>query len=133
MTDYTQYDSIKMILVDDDPLFGAVMVKQAESMGISLDFYDSLSSLGFISKLAEYDVIIVDYQMDHINGIEIAAYMPSFFDDKTVILVSSTEVREQLKEIPSYITDFIHKDKGHKAIIEESAQIFIGQKTPKAS
>lgn len=122
----------KLILVDDDPLFGAVMIKQAENMKVPLDFYDSLSSLGFISKLSEYDVIIVDYQMDHINGIEIAAYMPSFFDDKTVILISSTHIEEQIKVIPDYITQFIHKDIGHKAILEQAIDIFY-QKNRKAS
>ncbi|SMF36228.1 response regulator [Pseudobacteriovorax antillogorgiicola] len=116
--------SPKIILVDDDPMFGAMMLKQAEKTGISLDYYDSLSSLGFISQLAEYDIIMVDYQMDHINGIEIAAYMPSFFDDKTVILVSATAIEEQLEALPEYITAFIHKDHGHQALLEESLKVF---------
>ena len=113
-----------MILVDDDPIFGAVMLKQAEKMGIPLDFYDSLSSLGFISQLAGYDIILVDYQMDHINGIEIAAYMPSFFNDKTVILISGTEIEEQIDHLPDYISAFIHKKVGHKEILDKAMSVF---------
>lgn len=113
-----------MILVDDDPIFGSLLLKQAQKSGISLDYYDSLSSLGFISQLAKYDVLLVDYQMDHINGIEIAAYMPSFFDDKTVILISGTEVEEQIGQLPDYITAFIHKRDGHESIIKQALEIF---------
>ena len=115
----------KMILVDDDPVFGSIMQKEAQVMGYELDYYDSLSSLGFISQLANYDIIIVDFQMDHINGIEIAAYMPSFFSDKTVILVSNTEIGEQIgQSLPEYITQFIHKNNGSEGIIKQAVDVF---------
>jgi len=111
--------SLKIILIDDDPLFGRLMQRAAQNLELNLDFYESLSSLGFIGSLAQYDIIIVDNQMDNVSGIEVASYIPSFFTDKTIVLISSTDLaKDTSMQLPEYISEFIHKELGCDKVLE---------------
>ena len=113
-------ESPRVILLDEDPIFGIMMERQAEIMGIELDYYESLASLGFISQPGNYDIIIVDYQINHINGIEIAAYVRAFFENKPVFLISSTDLGQKFSELPSYVTGFLPKQRCFQDIINQA-------------
>ncbi|NRA67586.1 MAG: response regulator [Pseudobacteriovorax sp.] len=116
-----QANAKKVVLVDDDQVFGKLMNKEASGLGVQLDYFDSLESIGFISKLKDYDIIIVDFMMEHINGIEIAAYIPSFFQDKRLVLISNTHLETELNQpLPDYIDEFVHKKVGTKEIINRA-------------
>ncbi len=121
----------RLALVDDDTLFGSIMQKTAFHLGYALDYYSCLSDLDFISQLAGYDIILVDFQMDHANGLEIAAYMPNFISNRVVVLVSNTELGELFgPHFPEYITEFIHKSNGTSKIIQRSVAIYVAQSPP---
>ncbi len=112
---------LKIILIDDDPAFGHLMKRAAQNLELKLDFFESLSSLGFIGSLAQYDIIIVDNQMSNVTGIEVASYIPSFFSNKTVILISSTNLKQNHSlKLPEYITEFIHKEVGCDSVLQQA-------------
>jgi len=112
---------LKIILIDDDSAFGCLMKRTAQHLALNLDFYDSLDSLGFIGSLALYDIIIVDHQMSNISGIEVASYIPSLFSNKTVILISSTDLKQDHSvKIPEFITEFIHKDASCDRVLQKA-------------
>ncbi len=112
---------LKIILIDDDPAFGHLMKRAAQNLDLELDFFESLSSLGFIGSLAQYDIIIVDNQMNNVTGIEVASYIPSFFSNKTVILISATDLKQDSRQkIPEYITEFIHKEVGCDNVLQQA-------------
>lgn len=117
----------RLVLIDDDPSFGALMSKTADKHAIDLDFFESVDGLGFINRLGEYDVILIDQQMDHISGMELAAYLLAFNREKTVILVSSTDVTQHGEvKLPSFISGFIHKDEGFYQVLKKSLSIHAG-------
>lgn len=117
----------KIVLVDDDKMFGLIATKQASCMGVSLDYYKSLDDLGFISRLADYDIILADFLMDDISGLEIAAYMPVLFGKKTVFIISSSELNTTYPTLPDYVTAFLHKEQGIEEIIRKSIEIHQSQ------
>lgn len=119
-------DLPSLALVDDDQIFGSILKKTAHKLGFELDFFAGLGDLDFISQLAKYDIILVDFQMNDDNGLEIAAYIPKFVSHKTVILVSNTRLEELFgPKLPPFISDFIHKEVGPDQIIKRSIDIFM--------
>ncbi len=50
----------RMVLIDDDPSYTTILKRRAEVDGIQLDTFHSLSDLGFVALLRNYDVAIID-------------------------------------------------------------------------
>jgi len=111
----------RLLLIDDDRVFGRIMGQTADNLNLDLDFFESVVSLGFINRFADYDIIIVDQQMEHMSGMEVAAYVPAFFPAKTVVLISSTQVvKDGGLELPPYISAFVHKEQGCYQVLKQA-------------
>ena len=113
---------MKVLVIDDDPVFGELICKQGQKRGINIDHFESLDHMGFFVKMKDYDTILIDFQLRRLNGMEVAAYIPSFFKNKKVFLISSSPLKIALKnkELPSHILDFIHKESGIDAILDRA-------------
>jgi len=110
--------SPKMILIDDDPSFTAILARFAALEGIELDTFNSLSELGFVALLRNYDVAIIDYDLGALNGVEIAEYMSSLLDDMPMVLISASDRSEEIAQCPCCIRAFINKSAGFDKILE---------------
>lgn len=108
----------KMVLIDDDPSYTAILKRSAALEGIELDVFHSLSELGFVSLLRNYDVAIVDYDLGTLNGVEIAEYMSSLLDDMPMVLISASDRSEEVAHSPHCVRAFLNKDVGFNAILE---------------
>lgn len=116
----------RMLLIDDDPVFGRLLERTADDMNLDLDFVESVDSMGFINQMSAYDIIIVDNQMDHISGMEVAAYVPAFFAEKLVVLISSTDVTQHGKlPLPPFISAFVHKEEGCYQVLKQALATFV--------
>lgn len=114
----------KMVLIDDDVQFCTIMAHYATSRGLTLDYYSDLQEMGSLGKLSEYDVAIVDYDLGSINGVEIAEYLPIFFGDMPMILVSGRTRNESGdKKWPRSIKRFVHKDVGPDEILDSAINL----------
>lgn len=109
----------KVLLVDDDLVFGKIMSEVAREEGIELQVHDSLLSLGYLGSLKNYDAIILDYHLEHLNGLEIATYLDSFLNDMPAVLISNGDMQDvSTVPWPVCLHTFVPKQRGYKAILE---------------
>jgi len=116
--------NLKLLLIDDDESFGHLMEVVAAQRGISLEYYPSLVELGRIGRLGDFDVAILDYYLDGMNGIEIAEYLERFFTGKPVVLVSGRSYGDALMvESPRCVKAFVHKVRGALTILDKVVEV----------
>lgn len=114
----------KLLLVDDDPGFGAILASIAKSKGFEPQWYSSLLEMGSFARIKEYDVAIIDYYLDCLRGDEIAQYVDTFFAGIPVIIVSSRNFTlQEISRWPSCVRRFVGKEKGAERIIDEARTI----------
>lgn len=113
--------SRRMVLIDDDVGFSKIMQAFASSRGIDLECFRELNDMGSLGRLSLYGVAIVDYDLGNMNGIEVAEYLPAFFDDMPMLLISgqNRQPREGTAW-PKSVKGFMHKDKGPDKIIDKA-------------
>jgi DNA-binding NtrC family response regulator len=113
-----------IVVIDDDPLFCQVIQAVAESQGLPTHAFESLFEMGSFACLREYDLAILDYRLDHLNGVEIAEYVDTFFADIPVILISADEtVRETVAKWPQAVRRFVAKTEGPFSIVRAANEI----------
>lgn len=108
----------KIVLIDDDPTYATILTRCAEVEGIQMDTYHSLSELGFVSLLSNYDLAIVDYDLGEMNGVEIAEYMSSLLKDMPMVLISATDRTQEMENCPSSVKAFLKKSAGYAEILD---------------
>ena len=81
---------MRILLVDDDPIFRRIMGHHAEREGVLLTC--ARSSLDFIndSQKGNFDVAILDYNLGLVNGLELAAHFRKLGNESPIILISAT-------------------------------------------
>lgn len=108
----------KILLIDDDPLFGGVMARKARARGLTLDYSSSLVDALYENYLEGYDVAIVDCCMPELNGFEVAQYLTQFLDGVAVVLVSQAQTQfKQYLENNKGASAFVSKGQGTEAIL----------------
>lgn len=100
----------KILLIDDDAIFCKILQKIAAKDGIELDCYESLSDMGNIGLVTNYDAAILDVNLGCVNGDEIAKYLNSFFSSMPVYLVSSTHYDDEQEQWTPNVIKFIDKE-----------------------
>src|SRR5690606_12932211 len=109
----------RLVLIDDDPAFCSIMASFAASRGIELHYFNTLQEMGSLGRLADYAAAIVDYDLGSMNGIEIAEYLPVFFNDMPMLLISGrSRSNSEKRPWPSSVRRFVHKDEGPDAILD---------------
>ncbi len=105
-------DPLRMIIVDDSPELLEVLCallesnKEVEIVGRG---NDGSEALGLVSAMSP-DLVLMDVQMPHVDGIAAAALITMHFPETTVVLMSgndSPEIRSQAIDCGAHA--FIHK------------------------
>jgi DNA-binding response OmpR family regulator len=117
----------RMVLIDDDPSYTTILKRKAEVDGIQLDAFHSLSELGFVALLRNYDVAIIDYELEEMNGVEIAEYMSSLLDDMPMVLISASDRTEEMTHCPGSVRVFVNKADGFDKILNAARQCLIAE------
>lgn len=113
----------RIVLIDDDPSYGNIMSTFASARGLSMDHFTDLGQMGSLGRLSDYSVAIVDFDLGSMNGIEIAEYLPVFFNGMPMILISGKDrVSNVMSPWPSCIKEFVHKDRGPDHILDLTIQ-----------
>lgn len=108
----------RVFLLDDDPVFCNLMAKVAKRHGVHLDAYESLMDLDSIGQILDYDVAIIDYNLQEMTGIEVGEYLRPFFAKTPVILVSIQDQSEiEEPHLPGAISQFVNKEVGCETIL----------------
>ncbi len=117
----------RMVLIDDDPSYTTILKRKADHDGIHLDTFHSLSELGFVALLRNYDVAIIDYELEEMNGVEIAEYMSSLLGGMPMVLISATDRSEEMSHCPDSVRIFINKADGYDAILDAARQCVVAE------
>lgn len=116
-------DRAKIVLIDDDPVYGAVIRRWAELEKVNLDVYNSLDDLGFVGLLSQYDVVIVDYDLGELNGKDVADYMSTLFKNKPMVMISLVDRSMEMMHCPSCVKAFMKKSAGYEKILNTALKI----------
>jgi CheY-like chemotaxis protein len=110
----------RVLLVDDDPVFRAVMVRLAIAEGIDIEAYESLLEVEPFSRMQSYNGAIFDYHLGQLDGQDIANCLKPFFKSVPAMLVSCDEaVGGVVMASPSCpFKEFVSKRLGGMKIIE---------------
>ncbi len=111
----------RILLVDDDPVFGKIMGRVASCFDADLTFVKSIVELAD-SQLESFDVAILDYDLGSVTGVELTRYV-DHHAPMPVVLVSRTPRRPDRGWSDS-IHDFLLKDVGPFAIIDAAFEAF---------
>ncbi len=117
----------RMVLIDDDPSYTTILKRKAEVDGIQLDTFHSLSDLGFVALLRNYDVAIIDYELEEMNGVEIAEYMSTLLDNMPMVLISASDRTKEMAHCPGSVRVFVNKSDGYDAILNAARQCAISE------
>ncbi len=113
----------RIVLIDDDPVYGAVIGRWAQLEGVELDVFHSLDDLGFVGLLSKYDVAIVAYDLGDINGKDVADYMTTLFGNKPMIMISGVDRSKEMMNCPSCVKAFMKKSAGYEKILNTAVNI----------
>src|SRR5690606_25971297 len=78
-----------ILVVDDDAVFTGVIVELLRRKGYTVDGYSSVVEMGSFACLRFYKLVLLDYRLEHLNGLEIAEYVDLFFPSTPVLLTSA--------------------------------------------
>lgn len=123
-------DHPKLVLIDDDPVYGAVIGRWAQLEGVDLDIYNSLEDLGFVGLLSQYDVAIVDYDLGEINGKDVAEYMSTLFGNKPMVMISVIDRSKEMMSCPSCVKTFMKKSAGYEKILNAALKLKAQMRKP---
>jgi len=119
---------VRLLLIDDDEVYGSLMVKVAQSQGVQLDYFPSLTAAGRIGAIGAYDAAILDYFLDSFTGAEIAEYFDAFFSSIPVLVVSGRDQYPAGAPRPKCIRKFLCKSSGPGKILEEALSLVEAKK-----
>ena len=109
---------LRLLVIDDDPLFGSTLVRLGMMQGITVDYCESLLDAMYGHYLQDYDAAVVDCMMPEMSGFEVAHYLDTFLRGLPVLLVSASD-QAQLRFGQSHCGTkvFIAKNLGSAAIL----------------
>lgn len=110
-----------ILLIDDDDSFCQLMHAVAEAASVPLTYAAALDELPSLGALGDYDLVIVDYNLQSFTGLEIAEYVDAFFSGMPVMMVSIENLENSSdKRWPTCIRKFVNKAFGPFAIVQRA-------------
>ena len=114
----------RLLIVDDDECFGALVSAVAKDRGLIPKFFTSLIDMGSFARIREFDVAIIDYYLGSLRGDEIAEYVDTFFADLPVIICSAEDFSANGgRRWPASVRAFHPKAAGAARIVEAAREI----------
>ena len=111
----------RIVLIDDDPIFCEMMRTAAEKMRIKMTVIDDPAALSGVIAKGRVDVVILDYDLGPVTGIDVAAVLgpiPSLLTSRTCRHIPETD------QWPDSVVGFVPKKLGVMAILETTLDIY---------
>lgn len=110
----------KILLVDDDEVFGRTMQRYCIKMGVPLTYCSTVSQLeGF--PVDAFDILICDFELQNINGVQLIRALSRRGTSVPVLLVSA--YRDLGRILTKTSPPFVSKEKGPEAILKEAMRL----------
>jgi DNA-binding response OmpR family regulator len=108
-----------ILCVDDNQLALHARKLVLESAGHQVQTAVTATAARELMVNRQFDLAIIDYYLEGINGDELAAELKSFCSGMAVILLSGADGLKDLDHVDS----FVHKCDGPKALLKEVARL----------
>ena len=105
---HTTETARKFVLLGVSSEQAAAFQDAALGRGYELHHYDTLSELGYLGRLREFDAAIVHEDIEPLSGIELAEYLEKLFQSLPVLLLSE-KLELGLQEDVSLPTSVINR------------------------
>lgn len=116
--------NIKVVIVDDDPIFSSVLVKCLRNKGLmDIEVFDSAVPLLNRDNWSP-DLIFMDFKMSDLNGARAARSIKRKNSSSVIILMSSSGRVERVKRHKFKIDRIAHKEIGVLRIAEAGIRIY---------
>lgn len=106
----------RILLIDDDPLFGAILDRMARQGNIPLRHILSPRLLNVTGLRKSYDLLIVDYDLQNMTGIQLVRGLEGMLQSLPTLLVSSYN-RITSGPLPESVFASLHKSEGPQKIL----------------
>jgi DNA-binding response OmpR family regulator len=95
----------KVLLIDDDRVFGSIIKNTASHFGMELDTLIDAPSRRRLGTLDDYDLLLVDYDLESTTGFAFAELLGKTMPYLPIILISSTNrpTADKLFRLPNII------------------------------
>lgn len=107
----------RILLVDDDEVFGKIMEKAARSAHIPLTHLKSPREISAANLVGRYDFMIVDYDLEIMSGLQFIKGVESFSSAPRCILVTSYW-KLNPAQLPESVLAVLHKSLGPQQLLE---------------
>jgi two-component SAPR family response regulator len=116
----------RILLVDDDVIFGKIMQKIAQREHIPLTYYSSVRSLSQLTQF-NYDIGLFDYDLGPITGLQLTDFLERYLQEMPIVLIS------QYKQIggrswPNSVVNFVPKSVGSYGILNAAFKAYADSK-----
>jgi CheY-like chemotaxis protein len=80
----------RILLVDEDFEFKRAMNEGAAGRGVALDSVGSKELVGKLGSLQYYDLVVLDYDLDALTGLEIAEFLQQHMPQKPLVMLTAS-------------------------------------------
>lgn len=112
--------SPKIIIVDDDPIFLAVISQQFKNEGlVNVAIFESAIE-GLKSDCGKPDVVFVDFHMNDINGARASKMFSKKWKNARIVLISNSEsIKRKVKKSRYGIDDTVLKEADFSELLNQ--------------
>lgn len=107
---------LRVLLVDDDIVFGSVMSALAKRYPIELTHVSSVRDAYHLS-VTYFDVLLLDYRLGSVTGLQLSRFYEHFQKPNSVFLISAASEIEN-NDWPACVKGFLSKKLGPRSLIE---------------
>lgn len=114
-----------ILVIDDDPCFRDLIRTVGQALKLPVTTVASLEEMSSFAALKDYDIAVIDFNLESFCGIEIAEYIEVFFKELPVLIVSGENLDPTpVTRWPSCIKKFVHKSFGPYAILQRCMKLW---------
>ena len=115
----------RVLFIDDDPVFGAILTRVAHAGKIALDHITSSRAVDLRNVRKSYDLIVTDYDLGNVTGIQLIRSLEAWDQALPTILVSSYGEIPSL-HLPASVLLTLHKCEGPQKILYAALRAYNG-------
>lgn len=101
---------MKLLLVEDEVLLSSILKKGLKKKGYAIDVADDGNQAIEMYDVNEYDLIILDLNIPHVDGIEVLKYIrQGDLDTRVLILSARADIDDRVKGLDNGANDYLVK------------------------
>lgn len=116
--------NIKVVIVDDDPVFSAILLKCLRNKNLSsIEVLDSAMPLVNRDNW-NADLIFMDFKMSDLNGARAAKSIKKKMPGTVIVLMSSSKRLDKVRRREFMIDGIAQKEQGVQQVADEGIRIY---------